>query len=140
MATAEHDRRINTKIAAIPDRRRLRDIESWLKAHFPTMYPVKVRVEHMAVNPRGEDDIGECYLSGRQLTIRVEKDLGRRFKVEVLLHEYAHAVVWPTPYAESHPKAKVFHADHGDAFWLAFGVIYRAFYDAPGWKTSSGFK
>ncbi len=140
MPSAERTKLTYDKILVIPIRTRLRDIELWLKASFPTTYPVEVRVERIAAHD-GRPVDGECYIGApRKLRIRVSRDLERHTAIETLLHEYAHAVTWPTPHAESHLRSQRVHADHSDAFWLAFGQIYRAFFDGAGWKASSGFR
>lgn len=135
--SARRDARIFDAIEQIPTRERLRHVEAWLRENFPTAMPVRVRVEKLA-RLEGRPLDGESYVdgTGRRIAIRISRDLERSAATETLLHEYAHAMVWPTAFAERH-RCRV--EDHSEVFWAAFGRLYRAFYDGTGWKDCSGF-
>lgn len=144
---ARTQEQIEALLSALPLRKRLRDIEEWLRANFPTTYPVVVRVEKFG---RENNCHGECYYLAGKLRIRLNRctldnpdfdepgELERGEMIETLLHEWAHAMVWPTVHAERHPKNKTHH-EHHQGYWAAYGSIYRAFYDGTGWKRSSGY-
>lgn len=100
---------------------RKRELEALFKAmrrRFPTRERVRLRIHPFN---RGADCFGSCSYDESTRTFEIELDsramrgpIGRA--VEVLLHEYAHALAWTTP-------------DHGNRWALAYGKLYRWHFD-----------
>ena len=74
-------------------------------------------------------DYGDCAQIGRNLTIRIHKNLKWNTAIDTLLHEWAHAVTWkckdPSP--------------HGPEFAATYGKIYCDYYDRGGYLESRKF-
>lgn len=124
-------------IRKVDPRRRLRQVEAWLREGFPTAWPVvQVRVERIA----GDVD-GDCHPTRRGLVLRVRKGLSPETATETLHHEWAHAMTYPTPHMErAHRRLhRAPHPDHPDEFWIAYGRIWCAWYEADGWRRSGGY-
>ena len=100
---------------------RLNQVHRWLQAVFPTPYPTALKVITL---PRG--DSGDCTRQGRQFTIRIHNKLLWTSAIEILLHEYAHAMSWPMGKLADHEP------DHNDAWGLAYAKLYRAFQEEGG--------
>jgi hypothetical protein len=89
-----------------------------LRRRFPTRERVHLRIFRFK---KGADCFGGCLYDPEREEFLIELDsrvlrgpLGR--SVEVLLHEYAHALAWTTP-------------DHGNRWALAYGRLYRWHFD-----------
>lgn len=133
-------------IREIPLRERLRQVEDWLREHFPTPYPVIVRVERMAQSPDDTEYDGECYRLGNGIRIRLHKwwkgdgsglsDTEHHHISECLRHEWAHAMTAIPIRMER--KLKQGHSHHPDEFWLAYGRVYRKWMDGRGWRRAAG--
>ncbi len=100
---------------------RLHQVHRWLQIQFPTPYPTILKVMRL---PRG--DMGDCTKGGRRFVIRVHEDLLWVSSIEILLHEYAHAMSWPPG------KLEVHEPDHSDTWGLAYAKVYRAFQEDGG--------
>ena len=106
------------------DRGRLRQVENWLRANHPCDRPVVVRIS-TGVRPHAAETARE----GRQYVIRLGRDAFRRWGAdlaEVLIHEWAHARVWRT-----HRENDVENY-HDDEWAIAYGKLYREFFDRGG--------
>jgi hypothetical protein len=88
------------------------------------LYPKKLEED-------GEEIIGICWRRGRRIEIRVRSNLVRREFVETLLHEWTHAHVMRHSIMEKRTREKT-ECFHDNEFWLAYGRIYEALYDAGG--------
>ena len=111
-------------ICAFDGREDLRRIESWLRRCFPTPYPVRVMVRRL---PGGEAGArGVTVRNGRRLWIILHERMNWDLSVDTLLHEYAHAAEW------RHEAVEARRPDHDDAWALAYGRIYRRFWDEGG--------
>lgn len=111
------------------ERRKLRQLETWLRAHFPPPLDFKVKVI-CADHTLGRDLMGTTYLKNGVFIIRIRRSLAGYAQRETLLHEWAHVrTLWFLTYERS----------HADEFWLEFGRIYRAFHESePGGSSSRG--
>lgn len=115
-------------------KQRVAQVEAWLREHFPTPYPVIVRW-----SPRiAGDCFGDCYWSSPNVVVRLS---GRRCReraiaIETLLHEWAHAIVMPNERLHRQLKRCGALQEHPDEFWIAYGRIYRLYYDLGGCEES----
>lgn len=109
----------------LPQPERLQRTEGWLRASYPTPYPVVVRYNQVIA----DDLLGETYRRERKLFIRVSRSCTRREAIETLLHEWAHAVTWPNDRLMRCGK----DPDHSDEWGLAWTRIYRNFFDGAAW-------
>ncbi len=110
----------------------LRQTERWLRANFPTALPVRVRVCRLAGGL-----LGVTNRRPRYFTISIERLILPSMQIphEVLLHEWAHAFTW-RPHLEGDP---VWEVHHDDEWALAYGRIYRAYFDDGGEQDAGEF-
>jgi hypothetical protein len=85
------------------------DTAKMLKKELPTPYPVHIR---RLTTPK--DIYGDCRFKGDSYLIRVRKDLNELVSIDVLLHEYSHAMAWDQ---DEDP--------HGDNWGIAYSQAYR---------------
>lgn len=109
-------------------RDRVRQVLNWLRAEYPTRYPVVLTFRRLAEGEKG----GECDLRRRRFHIAITPGLGWYESIELLFHEYAHALTWHYSAAPDQP-------DHPDEWSLAFGRLYRRFHDENGYMDSRDF-
>jgi len=100
---------------------RLAQCERWLRENFPPAYPTTV--EWARLGERfAHSHRGECEKVGRGLVIRLDDRLDWYSAIEILLHEFAHAVTWrstdPLP--------------HGSEWAATSGRIYSKWFDEDG--------
>jgi hypothetical protein len=89
---------------------------NWLRKAFPTKKPVKTR--RLTGIKRAKDYRGVCWLEqNKYFVIHVNRSCSFATQVDILLHEWAHALTW---FGSDND-------DHGDEWALAQGRIYRAF-------------
>ena len=108
---------------------RLEQVARWLKEEYPTPHPVLIKFgtrDHRAKDTDG----GGCQRVGREIIIDIDTSQLWTAAVETLLHEWAHAVIWP------HAHLEDYQVDHGIEFSLKFGEIYRRFNDEDGCEES----
>ncbi len=104
---------------------RARQILAWLVAVYPVAYPVTLRFVKSGTGY--EDGFGaDCQRVGRRFVIRVTPGMPWYDTIEMVMHEYAHAMTWPHSRVEHHAP------DHSDEWALAFGRLYRHFHDEDG--------
>jgi hypothetical protein len=111
----------------------LRQVERWLAANFPTALPVRVYVRDLTPPVQGKTQ-----RSRDEFTLTLARTLvrpGWQLSHEVLIHEWAHAFSW-RPHLE---EDEVFAVDHNEEWALAYGRIYRAFFDEGGDNDSNEF-
>jgi hypothetical protein len=111
----------------IPDRKRLKQMENWLRTNFITPYPVIVRVADL------KKIQGESFRNGLNIIIRINKTIDPHYQRETLLHEWAHAMTWPNSRLE-----KLGCPDHSDEWGLAHAKVYRGWFDMGGFVESVG--
>jgi hypothetical protein len=127
---------------------RVRQVERWLNDKFPCAYPVTVKLVPKLPLDKEEqkkayvDEIhtggqGECNRRGKRFHIRLSLKACSRVHeiVETLIHEWTHARVWRYETAERRRKPDSQY--HDNEFWLAYGEIWRAYYDGPGYKEAT---
>jgi len=68
------------------NRRRLKQVEAWLRLHHSPRSPVRVRVERFK-----EDHLGFCTEDDGGFLIRIRPCAPIHEQIETLLHEWAHA-------------------------------------------------
>lgn len=110
-------------------RGRLEQVARWLRQEYPTPYPVTLKFgirDHRLKDTDG----GGCQRVGRVIIIDVDTTQLWTVAVETLLHEWAHAAVWP------HAHMEGYQVDHGVEWALKFGEIYRRFNDDHGCEES----
>ena len=114
---------------------RLRQVANWLRREFPTPYSVRLRIEALGPPGKQSGNWGETYRSrsGRSLTLRIDSRIKWQEAIDVLLHEWAHAVTWRQEWVENRRPL------HDDEWALQFGKIYRAFHDEGGDVRSRGY-
>lgn len=118
---------------------RVAQCEGWLRQNFkpPRGYVVRVRWYPKLVdkerNERGEREElqGRHYSWERKHEIQLSRRLNRRVDdaLETLLHEWAHVLV-------ARVSRDVEDVEHPDEYWLAYGRIYREWFDCGGWDES----
>ena len=121
------------------NRDRLYQIRRWLSAVFRTPYPVALRcVKRIAPDNDNELVHGETYRWGRHIVIRIAVRPGviLHNAVDSLLHEWAHAVSMRHDAIE---EKRLNHGAHDDEWGLAYGKIYRRFYDEGGDQDSEAY-
>jgi len=109
------------------NRDRLKQVANWLRASYPTPYPVELYIGKLSLPNRPIEHGGDCTRvhKGRRryLLVRIEERLPRGDAIFYLLHEWAHAHTWACDAIE---KTRAMHPDE---FWLALGRMYRDLYD-----------
>jgi hypothetical protein len=110
---------------------RARQVEQWLRDHFPTPYPVDVihRFDDWR-DDEGDRIFGDSELVDGRIRIRLNLRAWLEFVIETLIHEWSHAVDWRTPRLEEHRE------EHPDEWGLSYARVYREFYDNRGWEDS----
>lgn len=106
----------------------MKQVEGWLREHFPTAYPVKVSFPR--VNPRRvkNREWGECYRRGKRMYIRIDSRLTWHIAMDTLIHEWAHAISLKHESLESQRRFGV----HDEEWGMNYARIYRAFFDEEG--------
>ena len=125
--------------AAETTRGRLRQVERWLRHHYPMKRPVRVRVD-VTEKSEGKRDDGLTYRlagGGPGLVILLNNELlapeHDLYLVEVLIHEWAHGRVWRVDLEDDH------RAVHRPEWALEYGLIYQHYCDRGGWRGSHRF-
>ena len=122
-------------------RRRVKQVHKWLEDNFVTPYPVKVtwvkkvhaeENEPPAVIKSGH--YGECVWESPYVLIRLSSTQCDRVElaIDTLLHEWAHAMVMANARVWSSLEKRGELEAHSNEFWLAYGKLYRAWYDEEG--------
>ncbi len=131
--------------AARGNRERLFQVGRWLRATFQTPYPVTFRiVKKVAAAPNDKPATkrvgyyGSTERIGRKIVIRIACRPGMRRDdlFQTILHEFAHAVSMRHDRIEDE---RLNHGAHDDEWGLAYGKIYRRFYDEGGVESSSNY-
>lgn len=110
-------------------------VYTWLETHWVTPYPCYYKWVDEIYYPGEQGVYGDCGWDPRKrsIVIRLSRKICRRREdaIHTLQHEYAHAITTPNwrVYNKNHHVE-----DHPDEYWLAYGRIYRAFYDNEGWR------
>ena len=89
----------------------LYSFSKFLKNNFNLQYPVQIIRTTL---PKDKD--GECGLTNDKFIIKIKKSLPEYYSIDVLIHEYGHALSWE--------KEK---DQHGLEWGKAYSKIYRKF-------------
>lgn len=89
---------------------------AWLRREFPAQYPIYIRSEEI----RNGDYDGDARFVSRdkQFFIRINSRRPLSAKIDTLLHEWAHCLVW---FGADQKE------DHSDEWGLWYAKVYRAF-------------
>lgn len=117
------------------DKRRLRQVSRYLAAHWPTPFPVELRFERLAANL---NCVAETYrrVSERRLILRIDSRACRSWAIDLLLHEWAHLVVWPAAIAFEKRQERNRHPAHPPEWRALHGEIIAAMDDGKGLEDS----
>jgi len=109
--------RSETKIAAVEN------LAAWLEETFPLSCPVDVRFSRSV--PADEQACTWYFedAGSRQLLILLRLGATLDAMLEALVHEWAHGLTLP--------KRRTSASPHDDVFWMAYGRIYRAYFEEP---------
>ena len=122
-------------------KKRLKQMEVWLNQNFPTPYPVVVRWAHKIAADKGAPPrvkaigyYGDCAYVSPNIVIRISKRTNRDINtaLETLMHEWAHACVMQNNRVWSRLSEDEQSEEHPTEFSLAYGKIYREWYDNEG--------
>ena len=108
---------------------RLEQVHRWLHREYLTPHPTTFTTSWQDRRRKDSDD-GGCYRWGRAIHIDVNLNQPWTTALDALLHEYAHALVWPRAHLEDYQK------DHGEEWALAYGRLYRRYNDEDGAEES----
>tara|TARA_R100000458_G_C8278175_1_gene254049 strand:- start:1648 stop:1995 length:348 start_codon:yes stop_codon:yes gene_type:complete len=97
-----------------------REAVTILRHECPPHYPVKARRVKVPDDIYGDTDLKELKNGKRFFMIRVSQELSKAETLEVLVHEWAHAISWTS----GHGRIR----DHGAEWGLAYASAYRAIY------------
>lgn len=128
-------------------RGRLRQVEHWLRANYPTALPVRVRVAQLSRKVDPDSDGHDLEITSRRIS-RTSRKRDRFWvtldpfclqhpvvAIETLIHGWAHAFAW-RPHLEDDPVFEVHH----DFEWSGiYGRIYNSYFDEGGTVDSFEF-
>ena len=119
--------RTATLRARKPDRRFFFRVVEQLKIHLPPRRPVVV----MTGRQFSKKD-GDCCVIRGKFQIRVSRQLNESEAVDVLLHEWAHALSWDTRVDTAAKSRNVSEYEfdrlaHGPKWGLAYSKVYQCF-------------
>ena len=119
--------RTATLRARKPDRRFFFRVVEQLKIHLPPRRPVVVLTGRQFSTKHGD-----CSLIDRRFQIRVSRELNESQAVDVLLHEWAHALSWDTRVDTAAKSRSVSEYEfdrlaHGPKWGLAYSKVYQCF-------------
>jgi hypothetical protein len=125
--TMNNTTRTATVRARKSDRRFFFRVVEQLKIHLPPRRPVVVLTGRQFSTKHGD-----CGLIDHRFQIRVSRELNESQAVDVLLHEWAHALSWETcdDMAVKGRKLSKYEFDrltHGSKWGLAYSKVYQCF-------------
>lgn len=98
-----------------------------LRVHLPAAQPVVVRTSWLA-----DETLGECVRRPKKFVIRLNDELTEHLAIEVLCHEWAHALAWNYAIESLAKQPEVtpeqFEAEaHGEAWGCAYSRVWRTY-------------
>jgi hypothetical protein len=99
------------------ERERVRQVFRYLAAHWPAPIPVRLFIRRLALRHQNVAQL-TASADGRTLILEIDARACFFHAVDVLMHEYAHAVTW-----------RVRGSDHGAAWAGTFAAMVTAFED-----------
>lgn len=115
---------------------RATQVMRWIEANWPIGRPVRIKFPDIIID---EDTLepceGQCYREGREIVIEIAKRMNplTRIVVDTVIHECAHAILWPPARAEGR------QAHHPPAFWAQYGEIRDRFDHDFGWEHAADY-
>jgi hypothetical protein len=124
---ALHIARRATTQARNHDRKYFVRVVEQLKIHLPPSRPVVVQTGRQF-----SDKEGDCLLCDRRFRIRVSRQLNESQAIEVLIHEWAHALSWDVCVGPAAKSRKMSDHEfewiaHGPKWGIAYSEVYRCF-------------
>ena len=112
-------------------RDRLKQIHACLCALYPTPYPTELRIR---VRPGCPVDFGGCeWLGGRRIALYVNPRYSLPVCIDTLMHEYAHALVFP------HARVAGYQPDHSASWGIRYAELLEAWTDGDLDRVSWGY-
>lgn len=116
-----------TAQAVLRERRHLLRVVDELRINLPPKYPVVVQVSRLPGHLQGD-----CCLVGRKFRIRVCRDLPLTQAIDVLLHEWAHAMSWHACVGKVARSQRISDHEfdrlaHGPKWGIAYSKVYICF-------------
>lgn len=118
------------------ERRRLQQIKRYLATYWPAPYSVQLRVERVG---DANNYVGVTYRGRGGLVIRLDSRMQFGFAVEILLHEWAHAVVWPASSRFEALQVREDVSNHCGAWQGKYAEIAVAFCEGDAMRESKGY-
>lgn len=119
----------DTSLLSRPGYDHFREVVWALREHCPPGKPVIIRTAKLAPTT-----LGECVRRPSRFVIRLNSRLAELAAVEVLCHEWAHALAWNFSLdrlakhpAVSHDEFQ--HASHDEAWGCAYSRVWRVYVD-----------
>ena len=110
---------------------RIRQIHAWMRSRYTTPFPTVLRF----VSDRNSDkSSGYVDLCRRKLRISLLQTCTHHHLIDVLIHEYAHAMTW------GYKRVERDKPEHPPEWGIAMATIYEDFYEKSGWKESNECK
>ena len=114
-------------------RKRLHQVARYLQAHWPTPFPVRLRIERIADE---HNSVGLTYRTKSGLVIRLDPRMQFGYAFDTLLHEWAHAATWPASAAFEHTQVREGIPIHDPQFGAVYREIIHAFDDGDAMEDS----
>jgi len=71
---------------------RVRQVYHWMVDQYPTPWPTVLRLSPFEGKLKGLN--GFCFKDGKRLVVMVNPKISLSYMLDVLAHEYAHAMTW----------------------------------------------
>jgi hypothetical protein len=93
-----------------------------LKTHAPPAYPISVRRL-----PLADGHEGFCYKHGKKFHIQISKTVPENRAIDILLHEWAHAVAWNTMLDAAKTDDEWNKLAHDASWGVAYSKVYQIY-------------
>lgn len=103
------------------------DTVRFLKKHLPATHPVSVRRVKLKGDASAECTLKSCKDGSKKFLIRIDKRLPNDAAILVLIHEWAHLMVWSLETGEQE--------EHTIAWALAYKRVYNKYFETEDQKT-----
>lgn len=102
--------------------KKYRTLVTSLKKHAPPAYPISVK--RKALRNKTE---GVCWKHGKKFFIVVERALGESRAIDVLLHEWAHALAWNDLLDNAKTDDEFNKLAHDASWGVAYSRVYQIY-------------
>ena len=99
-----------------------RILVSALKRHVPPAYPVSVCRRKLSRHREGE-----CWKHGKKFFIQIERALAEPRAIDVLLHEWAHAIAWNNLLDNAKTDDEFNKLAHDASWGVAYSQVYQVY-------------